>query len=102
MKSFQIYSIRISEWKTIFGVSTYLKGGKLRYNCTIIDLYDRSVVIINLFFVFGKELELDVAVAEFAYGWYNQVRPHTYNEGLTPAARVAKNDATVPSSLASL
>lgn len=23
----------------------YLKGGKVRYNCTIIDLYDRSVVV---------------------------------------------------------
>ena len=23
----------------------YLKGGKVRYNCTIIDLYDRSVIV---------------------------------------------------------
>lgn len=45
--------------------------------------------LINLF-VFERELELNVAVAEFAYGWYNRVRPHTYNGGLTPAAaRVA-------------
>jgi transposase InsO family protein len=147
----------------------YLKGGRVRYNCTIIDLYDRSVVatvngahittelalcalliavkrhkpakglilhsdqgsqftskefvrscealfiqqsmsrtgcpydnapieryfntlkheLIHLF-EYRTERELDVAVAEFAYAWYNRVRPHTFNGGLTPAAaRVA-------------
>jgi transposase InsO family protein len=41
-------------------------------------------------FQFEKANELDTAVAEFAYGWYNRIRPHTYNGGLTPAAtRVA-------------
>ena len=41
-------------------------------------------------FVFKTKFELDTAVTNFAYGWYNRVRPHTYNEGLTPAAvRVA-------------
>lgn len=147
----------------------YLKGGKVRYNCSIIDLYDRSIVatvngdsitaelaikalkialklhkpgkgliihsdqgsqftskdfirfceanfaqqsmsragcpydnapieryfntlkheLIKLF-SFNTAPELDVAVMEFAYGWYNRLRPHTYNGGLTPAtARVA-------------
>jgi len=147
----------------------YLKGGKVRYNCTIIDLYDRSVVatvngahittelalcalliavkrhkpakglilhsdqgsqftskefvrscealfiqqsmsragcpydnapieryfntlkheLIHLF-EYRTEGELDAAVAEFAYAWYNRARPHTFNGGLTPAAaRVA-------------
>ena len=28
--------------------------------------------------------ELLYSVSEFAYGWYNQVRPHTYNGYLTP------------------
>ena len=28
--------------------------------------------------------ELDFAVSEFAYNWYNQVRPHAYNGYLTP------------------
>lgn len=147
----------------------YLKDGKVRYNCTIIDLYDRSVIAtVNgahittelalralliavkrhkpaeglilhsdqgsqftskefvrsceaLFiqqsmsrtgcpydnapieryfntlkheqiylFEYRTERELDAAVAEFAYAWYNRVRPHTFNGGLTPAAaRVA-------------
>jgi transposase InsO family protein len=147
----------------------YLKGGKIRYNCTIIDLYDRSVIVsvngdhittelairalfiaikrhkparglifhsdqgsqftskefvsfceahfiqqsmsragcpydnapmeryfntlkceLIYLFQFEKANELDTAVAEFAYGWYNRIRPHTYNGGLTPAAaRVA-------------
>ena len=28
--------------------------------------------------------DLDYAVSEFAYYWYNQVRPHSFNEYLTP------------------
>jgi len=147
----------------------YLKDGKVRYNCTIIDLYDRSVIVTvngnnittelvmralliamkrhkparglifhsdqgsqftskefvrfcetyyiqqsmcragcpydnapmeryfntlkcELIYLFEFETvsELDTAVTDFAYGWYNRIRPHTYNEGLTPAAaRVA-------------
>lgn len=37
-------------------------------------------------FSFEAESELDNAVNEFSYGWYNHVRPHSYNDGLTPAA----------------
>jgi transposase InsO family protein len=41
-------------------------------------------------FSFKSEREMDMAVNDFAYGWYNHVRPHTYNRGLTPSmARVA-------------
>lgn len=143
----------------------YLKGGKVRYNCTIIDLYDRSVVVtvngehitaelamralliaikrhrpakglilhsdqgsqftskefvrfctaaliqqsmsrvgcpydnapieryfntlkheLMYIFEFTDALEMDRAVVEFAYGWYNRIRPHSFNGGLTPAA----------------
>jgi putative transposase len=28
--------------------------------------------------------ELNQAINDFAYVWYNHLRPHTYNEGLTP------------------
>ena len=28
--------------------------------------------------------ELDCAVAEYAYLWYNQIRPHSYNNYLIP------------------
>ena len=44
---------------------------------------------LNLFTYKTKE-ELDTAVKEFAYVWYNHVRPHSYNQGRTPyAARIA-------------
>lgn len=34
--------------------------------------------------------EMDQSIYEFIYGWYNHVRPHTYNGGLTPCvARAA-------------
>jgi putative transposase len=151
-------------WCTDF-TYLFLKDGTNRYNCTIIDLYDRSVVAsfngghmttelaietlkiaishhkpgkgiilhsdqgsqftsteFNIFceksfiqqsmsragcpydnapmeryyntlkneftnlFSFKSEQEMDAAINNFAYGWYNHVRPHTYNGGLTPSA----------------
>ncbi len=36
----------------------YLKGGEVRYNCTIIDLYDRSVVVT----VNGKHITTELAL----------------------------------------
>ena len=41
-------------------------------------------------FSYKTKAELDLAVNEFAYVWYNHVRPHRYNDGKTPAqARAA-------------
>ena len=37
-------------------------------------------------FSFKSSQEMDVSINDFAYGWYNHVRPHTYNGGLTPSA----------------
>lgn len=37
-------------------------------------------------FSFKSVKEMDTAINDFAYGWYNHVRPHTYNGGLTPSA----------------
>ena len=39
--------------------------------------------LINRYY-FHTDDELNYAVAEYAYGWYNQVRPHAYNGYLTP------------------
>ena len=33
---------------------------------------------------FHNDYELNEAVNNFAYVWYNHVRPHTFNDGLTP------------------
>lgn len=150
-------------WCTDF-TYLYLKNGTVRYNCTIIDLYDRSVVasvndrwitsdlairavdkairctncnpkglilhsdqgtrFTSLEFIlhceeigitqsmshagcpydnapmeryyntlkeeliyqynFEKPEDLDYAISEFAYNWYNQIRPHSYNGYRTP------------------
>ncbi|MCF0238131.1 MAG: IS3 family transposase [Sphaerochaetaceae bacterium] len=156
-------SCRDKTWCTDF-TFIYLSNGNKRYNCTIIDLYDRSVVAsVNAkrmnselaiktvtkamerrnspkgvilhsdrgsqfsskdFVKFCKkkkiiqsmskpgcpydnspmeryfktlkseqlklhnydtEEQLYEAVNTFAYGWYNNVRPHSFNEGLPPA-----------------
>lgn len=150
-------------WCTDF-TYIFLSNGTLRFNCTVIDLYDRSVVasengrwitsdlairalekalrgqpsvpkdlilhsdqgtqfsstqfmdfchahgirqsmsragcpydnapmeryyntlkaeLLNLY-RFNTAAELDRAIAEYAYGWYNQVRPHAFNDYATP------------------
>ena len=150
-------------WCTDF-TYVFLSNGSVRYNCTIIDLYDRSVVasetgkwitsdlairtlekalcsqkkkpenlilhsdqgsqftssafilycmehgiiqsmsgagcpydnapmeryyntlkaeLINRFH-FHTDEELSYAISEYAYGWYNQIRPHSYNCYRTP------------------
>jgi transposase InsO family protein len=33
---------------------------------------------------YHNDEELNQAINDFAYVWYNHIRPHTYNEGLTP------------------
>jgi transposase InsO family protein len=33
---------------------------------------------------YHSDEELDTAVGDFAYFWYNHVRPHSYNGYLTP------------------
>jgi len=35
-------------------------------------------------FHFHTDDELNHAVSEYVYGWYNQIRPHSYNDYLTP------------------
>ena len=124
---------RNAKWCVDF---TYLSFGKnnRRYNCTIIDLYDRRVVAsvcgnrINTALAidaiefckglgitqsmskpgcpydnapmeryfntlkaellhlkkFETEKELYTAITAYAYGWYNNLRPHSYNGGLPP------------------
>lgn len=154
-------------WCTDF-TFLHIKGGKQYYNCTIIDLYNRSVVYsvnsefitsdlaieclekslkqqkpkkglilhsdqgsqftskkftdfcassnitqsmskagcpydnapmerffntlkterLNLF-IFNNKEDLDFAINKFALVWYNYARPHSYNDGLPPAMKVA-------------
>ena len=40
---------------------------------------------------YHNDEELNEAVNNFAYVWYNHVRPHTFNEGLTPFEARCKN-----------
>lgn len=40
---------------------------------------------------FHTDDELNQAVSDFAYSWYNYVRPHTFNNGLTPFEARYKN-----------
>lgn len=36
-------------------------------------------------FVYKTKEELDTMVDDFAYIWYNRIRPHSYNKGKTPS-----------------
>lgn len=78
------------KWCTDF---TYiiLADGRVYYNCTIIDLFDRSVVasvtsdeITAKLAIITTEQQLYEAVKNFAYVYYNYKRPHMYNNYKTP------------------
>ena len=86
----------------------------MRYNCTILDLYDRSVIASvhgrNITAELGKkaleaaisqhpntlkseliyqhsyssEDKLFADIDDYVLLWYNSVRPHSFNNGLTP------------------
>lgn len=38
-------------------------------------------------YIYSSDEKLNEAVSDFAYVWYNHVRPHSYNDGLTPAKK---------------
>ena len=54
-----------------------------RWNAITIDITILKAELIYQY-RFETATELDDTVSEFAYDWYNQVRPHSYNEYLTP------------------
>ena len=33
---------------------------------------------------YESEEQLFIAIQDFAYGWYNNLRPHSYNGGVPP------------------
>lgn len=41
---------------------------------------------------YHNDKELDEAINDFAYVWYNHIRPHTFNGGLTPFEARFKNE----------
>jgi len=86
-------------WCTDF---TYipLTNGSMRYNCTIIDLHDRSVIAS----VSGRNITAELGIQTLSKAisqhpceeklfsdienyvllWYNSVKPHSFNNGLNP------------------
>ena len=38
-------------------------------------------------YTYTSDDQLNEAITDFAYVWYNHVRPHSYNDGLTPAQK---------------
>ena len=85
------------KWCTDF---TYiiLADGRVYYNCTVIDLFDRSVVasvtsdkITAKLAIITTEQQLYEAVKNFAYVYYNYKRPHMYNNYKTPYEKGLKD-----------
>lgn len=44
---------------------------------------EQIFLIINRF-NFQTDEKLNRAISEYAYGWYNQIRPHSFNDYQTP------------------
>ena len=72
----------------------YLADGAKRYNCSIIDLYDKSVLAtinskrMEAEFIrqnsFETDIELNDDILDYIYGYYNYIRPHSSNRYIMP------------------
>lgn len=45
----------------------------------------KSELIYN--YTYSSDEKLNKVITDFAYVWYNHVRPHSYNGGLTPGQK---------------
>lgn len=67
-------------------ICLFLKNHEVRHNCTILALYDRSVIVSMT----DRNIIGDLAirtlkkVEEFVYADYNHVHPHSFNGYRTP------------------
>lgn len=52
----------------------------------------KSELVYN--YEYSSDEKLNEGISDFAYVWYNHVRPHSYNDGLTPAQK-RKNYSSV-------
>ena len=61
-------------------------AGLFFYLCVILDLFSRKVIAYKLARKNDSKLALDTVVVQFEYihGFYNSVRPHSHNNGLSP------------------
>ena len=67
------------------GISQSMSRAGCPYDNTPMERYYNTLKTESIYQNrFETAAELDYAVSEFAYDWYNKVRPHSYNGYLTP------------------
>jgi len=81
----QFTSIQFISYCQKHGITQSMSAAGCPYDNAPMERYYNTfkAELINRF-NFRNDEELDHAVSEFAYIWYNQVRPHSYNDYRTP------------------
>ena len=81
----QFTSIDFIKFCEDHGITQSMSKAGCPYDNAPMERYFNSLKheLINRYY-FATDRELYQAVAEYAYGWYNQQRPHTHNGYLTP------------------
>ena len=81
----QFTSLEFINFCTDHGITQSMSKAGCPYDNAPMERYYNSLKeeLINRYY-FRTDDELYFAVQEYAYGWYNQVRPHAYNGYLTP------------------
>jgi len=81
----QFASTQFMEFCYAHGIQQSMSRAGCPYGNAPMERYYNSLKaeLLNLYH-FDTDEEFDFAVAEYAYGWYNQVRPHAFNHYATP------------------
>lgn len=81
----QFTSIEFVTFCKEHGITQSMSKAGCPYDNAPMERYYNSLKaeLINRYY-FRTDEELNFAVSEYAYGWYNQQRPHAYNGYLTP------------------
>ena len=66
------------------GITQSMSNAACSYDNAAKERYYNTLLIYQYIFDTASDLDLDVAVFEFAFGWYNQVRPHAHDGYKTP------------------
>ena len=73
------------------GISQSMSRAGCPYDNTPLERYYNTLKTELIYqYHFETTAELDYTVSEFAYDWYNQVRPHSYNGYLNPFEKRAE------------
>ncbi len=81
----QFTSINFTSFCEMWGITQSMSGAGTPYDNAPMERYYNTLKAELIYqYHFNTDKELNDAVNQFAYSWYNQIRPHSFNRYMTP------------------